>query len=343
MKILILNTTGLGNILLFLPAYRYLLENCKNIDITVVFDSRWYDDEFMRYQFKEAKRLIKYPFNKKKIFRLRFSYLKMIIRKYDYVVMPFSEITYRRYLFLKFIPAREKIYFTQSKRKKKKFVFLEDKNNEHFVIKNLKQVKYILKDSNDEIHHDIKNYVFLNNKDYFEKAENELWVGIHPGGNVEYNPFRQWPHNYYNKLIELLKTNHKKIKIFLFGTGEYEKKLVNNVIKGHENISIRVHDKPLMEVASKIKNCDIFIGNDSGLMHLASGLGIKTFGILGPTNHHRTGPYGKDTHTIRIHLECSPCFNIGTYKSCTHFSCLKSIKPDKVFEIIKAKVRSETI
>lgn len=46
------------------------------------------------------------------------------------------------------------------------------------------------------------------------------------------------------------------------------------------------------EVAAAIARCDLFIGNDSGLMHAAAASGVKTVGLFGPSYPHLYSPWG---------------------------------------------------
>ena len=48
-----------------------------------------------------------------------------------------------------------------------------------------------------------------------------------------------------------------------------------------------------------VKKCKIFIGNDSGLMHIAAISGILTIGLFGPSLESRYGPRGKNAHFVR--------------------------------------------
>ena len=55
----------------------------------------------------------------------------------------------------------------------------------------------------------------------------------------------------------------------------------------------------LLEVYAYIKQCKIFIGNDSGLMHIAASSGICTLGLFGPSLESRYAPKGKKAYFIR--------------------------------------------
>jgi ADP-heptose:LPS heptosyltransferase len=48
-----------------------------------------------------------------------------------------------------------------------------------------------------------------------------------------------------------------------------------------------------------LMRCRIFIGNDSGLMHLAAAAGIPTLGLFGPTSERYYAPWGERTAWIR--------------------------------------------
>lgn len=65
----------------------------------------------------------------------------------------------------------------------------------------------------------------------------------------------------------------------------------------------------LKEVAGILKTCDLFVGNDSGPMHLAAALRIPTIGIFGPGRSRTTGPVGPPQRVAIIEREypCAPC------------------------------------
>jgi tetratricopeptide (TPR) repeat protein/ADP-heptose:LPS heptosyltransferase/glycosyltransferase involved in cell wall biosynthesis len=56
-----------------------------------------------------------------------------------------------------------------------------------------------------------------------------------------------------------------------------------------------------------IAACSYFIANDSGLMHVADGLGIPLTSVFAPTSVERYGPLGSQSRVVRIHRACSPC------------------------------------
>lgn len=51
----------------------------------------------------------------------------------------------------------------------------------------------------------------------------------------------------------------------------------------------------------------LFLGNDSGVMHLAAAAGVPLVAIFGPTSPARFGPWGSRTHVVYSAFPCSPC------------------------------------
>jgi len=55
----------------------------------------------------------------------------------------------------------------------------------------------------------------------------------------------------------------------------------------------------LLTAYAALKRADLFIGNDSGLMHIAAAAGIPTLGLFGPSDERRYAPWGQNTRAVR--------------------------------------------
>lgn len=66
----------------------------------------------------------------------------------------------------------------------------------------------------------------------------------------------------------------------------------------------------LREAFALIDRCDLFITNDSGLMHAAAALDTPQIGIIGPTRYLETGPVGEQSSIVRVQVACNPCKNV---------------------------------
>lgn len=65
-----------------------------------------------------------------------------------------------------------------------------------------------------------------------------------------------------------------------------------------------VGTQDLLTIAACISRSSIYIGNDSGLMHMAAAVGTPTIGLFGPTDQQKYAPYGK--HCLVINTPESP-------------------------------------
>jgi heptosyltransferase II len=63
----------------------------------------------------------------------------------------------------------------------------------------------------------------------------------------------------------------------------------------------------LREFIDMTAACDVFLTNDSGAMHIASALGVRSVTIFGPTDEVATGPTGALAQLVREPVECAPC------------------------------------
>lgn len=131
-----------------------------------------------------------------------------------------------------------------------------------------------------------------------------LLIGIHPGGNWEY---KLWNAEKYAQLASTL-SQEKNAAILLFA-GPNERKLQAQVANIMDTFPILVETENLREVAALIAACDVYIGNDTGPMHIAAAVGTLVIALFGSTNHIRSGPYG-DRHVViqsGLDLGCNPC------------------------------------
>ena len=60
----------------------------------------------------------------------------------------------------------------------------------------------------------------------------------------------------------------------------------------------RLEQPPLEELAARLAGCRAYLGNDSGVSHLAGLLGARTFAMFGPTNPNVWRPIGPDVHVL---------------------------------------------
>ncbi len=123
-------------------------------------------------------------------------------------------------------------------------------------------------------------------------------IGIHPGCKATWS-FKRWPAEKFGDLINRL-TQNEKIQVILLG-GYEDISIGNEVIISANFKPINFINKlTLEETIGAIRFCDIFVSNDSGLMHIATLLNIPVIGIFGgKSNEVLTGPLGEGHIVIK--------------------------------------------
>lgn len=97
---------------------------------------------------------------------------------------------------------------------------------------------------------------------------------------------------------------------------------------------------PFKRVAATMQNADCVVSNDSGLMHLATGLDVPVVALFGPTvDWFGFFPYRARAEVIQNSLPCRPCSAFGG-PSCPkrHFRCMLDTQADRVADAVVRSV-----
>ena len=134
---------------------------------------------------------------------------------------------------------------------------------------------------------------------FFRKNKIRKCVGISVGvGGSAKN--RMWYEKRFAKLADKIISELNAKVIFIDSPNNHHiVEKIKNYMKENPLIATKNYD--LKDRIAFISKCDVFISNDSGLMHVAAAQGCKTIGLFGPNTPILWGPYGKD--------------NIGIYKT----------------------------
>jgi heptosyltransferase II len=97
-------------------------------------------------------------------------------------------------------------------------------------------------------------------------------------------------------------------EIILFGTAG-ETAVSNAIVAGMKRPPIDLTGKTaIAELSALLSRCQLFIGNDSGAMHVASAVGLPVVAIFGPTDPFGTAPVTPKCTIVQEKPYCSPCF-----------------------------------
>ncbi|CAB1276841.1 glycosyltransferase family 9 protein [Candidatus Nitrosacidococcus tergens] len=131
-------------------------------------------------------------------------------------------------------------------------------------------------------------------ENYLEEATQKLAVMPHErilaiGLGANWPP-KIWPTSEFSDLISLIKDNFDSV--ILVGNQNdrvYSQQIISTLPLPYLDLCGQTN---LLQVAAILKQAQIFIGNDSGLGHLAAAVGTTTFTVFGPGNPDRYHPWG---------------------------------------------------
>lgn len=142
-------------------------------------------------------------------------------------------------------------------------------------------------------------------------------VLIHPGSGSR---LKNWPVENFLSLGEQLATAGFETT-FLLGPADDHLAVAQFPCVGRP--------PDLVTLAESLKNAGGFIGNDSGVSHLAAFLGLPTVTLFGPSDPLRWAPRGRATVVVQSAEGCDPCFENNS-RSCQSMDCLERISPATV-------------
>ena len=153
----------------------------------------------------------------------------------------------------------------------------------------------------------------------------EHLIGI--GSEAVYGPAKRW-----EKFPELEKRLKEYGNVVLLGSVSPASSIQHPASK---IIDLR-GKTTLKETAAILKQCRIFITNDTGLGHLAAAVGTPVLSIFGSTSPEWTRPLGSRNRVLYKNLWCSPCFartcRFGTY------ACLEEISVEEVLKAVEEMI-----
>lgn len=347
MKILIIALSGIGDALMFTPALKLLKESypASQIDALVMFKgvqeiySRL--DEITNihyYDYLKASRTASLAFT----LSLR--------NKYDISINVYPSNRKEYNLISYLIGAKKRAAVKYLRQGNFNLSFLNNvliKEND--ALHNVEENVLLTGKLTDKIYEEIPPLNFPlkeEENDYAEKylsglpiTDSGFTAGFHPGcATLKNHAKRRWETEKFAALGKIL-IKEKDAKILVFG-GPDEAELKNSILSAlPPSNAWGVDTDSLAKTAAVMKRCNIFITNDSSLMHVASALKLKTVAVIGPTNTNYIHPWQTDYRIASLNLECAPCFHyspkpLTCARDDMQFKCIKELEVSLVYEKI---------
>ncbi|MBN2469664.1 MAG: WecB/TagA/CpsF family glycosyltransferase [Anaerolineae bacterium] len=154
-------------------------------------------------------------------------------------------------------------------------------------------------------------------------------VAIHPGSGG-YSPARRWPAESFARVADRL--HAAGARIVLIG-GPQDDTAITAAAMTHAPLDLS-GQTTLGQLGAVLARCDLFIGADSGVMHLAAAAGAPVLALFGPSNARAWGPWTTAGRVLHSGVLCSPCsyvrHTVGQREGCPARTCMRLLTPEQV-------------
>jgi heptosyltransferase II len=341
-NILTISTTGIGNLILYTPVLRALRRDFPESHIALLVAST--TAAKLLEGCKEIDEIIIINKNKKDIFYWLKIFKHIKKTRFDLVITSFLDKSFKVVFFSWLTGARYRIGY-----KNKEYGWLyshqvpitEKKHEIEYNLDLVRAIGLIVRRANEKVpfiyttplEEELANDFLLKNS----VSRKDLLVGVHPGSGLSIGAAKRWSREKFAMLCDHILTI-PKAKVIVFG-GPEERYAAEEMAKFMRKKPVIIAgDTDIRTTAALIKRSDLFISNDSGLMHLATAVKTPVLAIFGPTLWWKNYPWGKNNVIIRKEMACSPCYNYQSIQ-CKTLRCLEMIKVEEAWQKVKEMLK----
>jgi len=337
-KILIIRFSALGDVAMTIPVIFSLAHEYPMHEITVLSRSSF---QPLFQELPSNVRFLGVDLNGKYhgIPGLNVLYKELHAEKYKYVA-DFHSVLRSQYLRLRFmLDGVTTASIDKGRREKKK---LTQKNNKAFFQLKSSFIRYY------EVLEKLGFRFDLCFNSIFDKKNNNIpdiirhtgekkdikWLGIAPFAK---HKGKIYPLELQEKVIAHLVNDHR-IKVFVFGGGDTEKKIVDGLVIKYPSLTSTIGKLNMSQELLLMSQLDLMYSMDSANMHLASLVNTPVVSLWGAT-HPYAGFMGWNQSTensIQVDLYCRPCSIYGQipcYRK--DYACLYQITPENIITHIE--------
>jgi heptosyltransferase-2 len=160
----------------------------------------------------------------------------------------------------------------------------------------------------------------------------ERLVALHPFSAVVE---RGWPLEHFAELAMRLGREAGCRSAVLGGARDVETFRAVRHLFGERTVDL-VGKYTLRETIALLKRCVLFVGNDSGIMHLAAAAGTPLVALFGPQSPVKFGPWSQRAKVVYKGMRCSPCrqkfFSECEPSARMRPACMEAISVEEVFQ-----------
>jgi heptosyltransferase-2 len=167
----------------------------------------------------------------------------------------------------------------------------------------------------------------------------QVLVGMIPGSQWG---TKRWPPEHFAALIDQL-ASQGQVRAVLFG-GPQDRSIADAIVAACQTPVVDlVGQTPLQELAAYLDCCTVVVSNDTGPMHIAAALGRPIVALYGPTTPALGFyPYGTPWQEASVSLDCRPCHAHGPHRCpLSHWRCMRDLNAEHVLDAVQ-QLRSQT-
>jgi ADP-heptose:LPS heptosyltransferase len=334
-KIALFISSGIGNAVILIPLLNKL-KDTQTYHITLLLDSSFVSKDFLIFNNFPCDEIIEL----KKINKLKYIFTNML--GFDITYLEYSSSSIKNLIFSRIL-SKNVIAFRKAKIPFLNIEYRKEKENTHAAILALQLYQKEFSESDFDFSTFSLKPKNTNKADKIKHIESigKTPVVIQASSANLTAPYKNWPINYWIQFLNSISKNYPDFYFILLGDE-------NEVAIGEElqnalqcPFANLIGKTDLTEMCELLLNSKIYIGLDSGLMHLAVAYDKPTFSIFGASSYEFVGYEKFDPHHHKVvynPLYCWPCqrfskqnrIRVNNPKDCPDILCLKNIKPDKV-------------
>ena len=154
------------------------------------------------------------------------------------------------------------------------------------------------------------------------------FVTLFTGSSI---PEKRWDSGRFLRVVEILSATG--IRIVVVG-GKEDRQQGELICHGGVGLNL-TGSTSLAETAAVIQKSSLLVSADSGVLHIAAGLGVPTVSLFGPGSANKWAPQGGRHIVIKRELPCSPCIMFGNMAKCQNDAlCMQEITVDEVVNAV---------
>ena len=153
------------------------------------------------------------------------------------------------------------------------------------------------------------------------------FVAVHPGSG---SAAKNWPAERFAQACLMVVDCLRADLVILGGPADdVEVASLRHALAGAPAVELVVGTLPL--VAAVLARCALYLGNDSGVTHLAAAVGAPVVAVFGPTDPAVWGPRGERVRVVAGAAPCAPC-TPEERRDCRERSCLSAVTVEMVVD-----------